>query len=33
MKTKTKMFLLLYWICDDQTRPKRLQCKSFIPYF
>ena len=24
---------LLYWICDNQKRPKNLQCKFFVPYF
>ena len=28
-----KYSYLLYWICDDQKRPRKLQCKSFIPFF
>ena len=26
-------FYLLYWTCDDQVICKKVQCKSFAPYF
>ena len=32
-KTIQRFFYLLYWTCDDQVICKKLQCKSFAPYF
>ena len=32
-KIDEKYSYLLYWIRDNQKRPKNLQCKSFVPYF
>ena len=28
---KSHKFYFLYWICDDQKRPKKLYCKFFVP--
>ena len=32
-KSKQKYSYLLYWICDNENRPKILQCKSLYLIF